>query len=504
MVKKSLLAGMRATLAATVLLTVPAIPQVTGTSVAKAAESVVSVSRSANKTQTLQLGLNKSIVVDLPDDAADILVANPEVADAVMRTSRRLYVFGKEVGTTNVFVFDRAGNQMVNLDLSIERDVAGLDVYLSRFIPNSNIKTEIINDNIVLTGSVQTPQDAAQAAKLAEIFVKGGDATSRGGNDFFSIFQDNGSSQIVNLLEITGGDQVTLKVIVAEIQRSVVKQLGINLLANRSGDSGISFSSVTDNLAGAYGKPLSTAAGTALGGALGGVNINAYFEAMEEAGVMKTLASPTLTAVSGEKAVFKVGGEYNVVGESDASGDGLTYTFDKIEYGIGLEFTPVVLSPGRISMRIRTSVSEPTTEGAQSISIGANAGSATQILSIRKRLADTAVELPSGGSMMIAGLIRDDVRQVVSGFPGLSKVPILGALFRSRGFVRNETELVIMVTPYLVRPVAESQLARPTDNFNPASDRAGNLLGRVNRIYGAASGNKADGRYHGAVGFIYK
>jgi pilus assembly protein CpaC len=254
--------------------------------------------------------------------------------------------------------------------------------------------------------------------------------------------------------------------------------------------------------------------------AIGTSTIDAYVNAMEHAGVMKTLAEPTLTAVSGEKATFKVGGEFNLVTErtSDDEG-GVQYTVDKIEYGIGLEFQPVVLSPGRISLKLRTSVSEPTTEGSVPFEAGPSSADpglfggifeprrnvpGTNMLSIRKRLADTTIELPSGGSMMIAGLVRDDVRQAVNGIPGLSKIPVLGALFRSRDFVRNETELVIIVTPYLARPVARNELAKPDDNFNPASDGAGYFLGRVNRVYGTMQTDLAPGRYHGVVGFIYK
>lgn len=461
-----------------------------------AAQNIIKVERTQS-AQSVQLGLDKSIVLDLPADAHDILVANPDVADAVMRTSRRIYLFGKEVGSTNIFVFDKNGNQVVSLDLQIERDVAGLDRYLQRFIPGSNIVTEIINDNIVLTGRVQTPQDSARAAQLAEIFVNGGEATS---TDFFSFFT-SGSSEIVNLLEIAGGDQVTLKVTVAEIQRTVMKQLGINLLGSGTTGNGISFAGISENLAGAIGKPL-TSTGAIIGGALGGLNIEAYFQAMEEAGVMKTLSSPTLTAISGESATFNVGGTYNVISGSDSEEGAITYAFDQIDYGVELDFTPVVLSPGRISLRIRTAVSEPTFEGSVGLSVGG--GMATNVLSMRNREAETTVELPSGGSMMIAGLIRDDVRQVVSGFPGLSKIPVLGTLFRSRDFVRNESELVIMVTPYLVRPVAQTDIALPTDNFAPPSDAAGNMLGRLNRIYGSVDQNMPEGRYHGAVGFIYK
>lgn len=467
-----------------------------------AAQNIIQVQKNSSGTENVVLGLDKSLVLELPEDAQDILVANPDVADAVTRTARRIYLFGKEVGQTNIFVFDKNGNQMVSLQLQVERDVAGLDRYLERFIAGSSIKSEIINDNIVLTGTVQTPQDSAKAAKLAEIFVKGGDATNNGAESFLALFS-RGDSQIVNLLEIAGGDQVTLKVTVAEIQRSVMKQLGINLLGSGS-SSGVTYSGISETIAGALGKSLSNT-GVSVGGSFGGLNINAYFRAMEEAGVMKTLSAPTLTAISGESATFFAGGTYNVIsGQSiDEDTGGITYAFDKIDYGVGLDFTPVVLSPGRISLRIKTEVSEPTSEGSISLSAGGQAP-ATNVLSIRRREAETTVELPSGGSMMIAGLIRDDVRQVVSGFPGLSKLPVLGSLFRSRDYIRSESELVIMVTPYLVRPVAASQMALPTDNFAPASDSVGSLLGRLNRIYGSADQKMPDGRYHGAVGFIYK
>ncbi|QKV19470.1 type II and III secretion system protein family protein [Oricola thermophila] len=463
--------------------------------------NIIKVGRSTEGSERVTLGLDKSIVLDLPVDAHDILVANPEVADAVTRTARRIYLFGKQVGETNIFIFDKSGRQVVSLDLRIERDVSGLDRYLARFIPDSDIKTEIINDNIVLTGTVQTPQDAAKASQIAEIFLKGGDATQNG----FSWFFQTGNSQIVNMLDIVGGDQVTLKVTVAEVQRSVMKQLGLNLVgSHRPAGDGISFAAISEGIAGALGKPLAPS-GLGLAASVSGLSLEAYFRAMEEAGVMRTLATPTLTAVSGETAVFKVGGDYNIIKGSTVDEDnGTTYSIETVEYGIGLEFTPVVLAPGRISLKIRTSVSEPTVEGTVPLSIGASNGASTNVLSIRRRLADTTVELPSGGAMMIAGLIRDDVRQVVSGFPGLQKLPVIGSLFRSRDYIRNESELVITVTPYLVRPTAPNKLALPTDNLAPPSDRTTYLLGRVNRIYGTAKKKLPDGRYHGAVGFIYK
>ena len=473
--------GLLAFVAAAVLLAVSPAAPVTADATRAHAQSVVEVGRDGSAGERIVLGLDKSLVIDLPADAHDILVANPEVADAVSRTARRIYLFGKKVGTTNIFVFDRDGDQLVSLDLRVERDVAGLDRYLARFIAGSDIKTEIINDNIVLTGSVLTPQDAAKAAKLAEIFVKGGDATSQQTGFFFGQI---GNSQIVNLLEITGGDQVMIKVTVAEIQRDVTKQLGTSLNIGSAG--GTVFrrfqNQVIPGAFGGAGQP----GLVQLNGNIGPVNIDATIRALEEANVIKTLAEPNLTASSGETAIFRAGGEIRVQTGIDDNGNPV---LEAIEFGVGLEFTPVVLSPGRISLTVRTAVSEPIDETG---------------LSLRRRLADTTVELPSGGSMMIAGLLRDDVRQVVSGFPGLSRVPVLGALFRSRDYIRNETELVILVTPFLVRPTAASALSSPTDNFAPPGDTAAFLFGRFNRIYGSADNPLPQGDYHGAVGFIYK
>jgi pilus assembly protein CpaC len=344
------------------------------------------------------------------------------------------------------------------------------------------------------------------------LFVSGGEATTGqyaqssnavsgggiiiGGDDE----EARRESKIVNLIKIIGDDQVTLKVTVAEVSRNVMKQLGVNMLANGSAN-GIAWG-IANAMPGGIGAPMVGPDGNL---SFGKGGLSASINAMEQAGVMKTLAEPTLTAVSGEQATFRVGGEYNILREVKApkrDSEGITdpggLQYERIEYGIGLEFKPVVLSPGRISLKVRTVVSEPTNEAA------GIAGSNPMLPSLRKRLADTTVELPSGGSMMIAGLVRDDIKQVMGGLPGLSKVPVLGTLFRSRDFVRNETELVIIVTPYLARPVARNELSKPDDNFNAASDGAGMFLGRVNRVYGTMKTNKPNGRYHGVVGYIYK
>lgn len=472
-----------------------------------ASESLVRITNSGpGVKKTIRLGLNKAVVIDLPTDAHDILVADPTLADAVTRTSRRIYLFGKMVGQTNIFVFGPHGEEIVSLDLEIERDISNLEANLRRFLPDSDINVEIISDNIVLTGTVRTPLDSTRVEELAKAFIKGGEATTRnitaqGTNGDADIFaEDRQASQIVNLLRIDGEDQVMLKVTVAEVSRQVLKQLGFSGSISKGTDR-ILFSNPA-NLGNAV-NPFSSV----ITSSLKGYDISNYINAMEQAGVMRTLAEPSLTAISGKKASFSVGGEYRLPSEQEIDDDGgLTRTNETVEYGIGLDFTPVVLGPGRISLEIATEVSEPTWEGSV---VNANAGGTEAripgqtYMSIRRRKASTSIELPSGGSIVIGGLVQDNIRQAMSGVPGVSKIPVFGALFRSKDFIRNETELVIIATPYLVKPVARGELSRPDDNFNPTDDLSSAFLGEVNRIYGNRQAAPV-GQYHGNVGFIYK
>jgi len=435
----------------------------------------------------LTIGLNKALVIDLPSDAHDILVADPSMADAVTRTSRRIYLFGKTVGQTNIFVFGPGGEEIVTLDVEIERDISGLEANLRRFLPDSNIKVEIVSDNIVLSGSVRTPQDSAKAAQLANAFLKGGEATTReitatsgnNGGDSAIYAEGRQTSTVVNLLSIEGEDQVTLKITVAEIRREVLKQLGFDNTFTRTTPSRNALDVLTVE-AGTQGLN-----GT-IAGQIGKLGIETALTALEQADAIRTLAEPTLTAISGQAATFNSGGErlYSTTGV-----DGVT-TVTPYQYGISLAFTPTVLSSGRISLRIQTRVSEPvlTTSAAE----------------YRKRDAETTVELPSGGSLALAGLIRDDISQSMKGTPVASKVPLVGALFRAKTYERNETELVIIATPYLVRPVNRNELSRPDDNFQPASDAESVFLGRVNKIYGRKEASPPPAPYQGNVGFIYK
>ena len=447
--------------------------------------------------RTVTVGLNKSLVIDLPRDARDILVSNPVIADAVIRTPRRIYVTGVAVGQSNVIVFDRAGQQIVALELQVERDSSTLTRMLNRLIPDSAIDVEIVSDNIVLSGIVRNAGDARKAEDIAGIFANGGAQAVQSG----MAADDIPTSTVVNMLTIEGEDQVQLKVTVAEVQRSVAKQLGINL------NGAISIGPVSAGFRtsvpfGVNGGALSDS--TAFGGAgnLGaGIStmengINAQIRALEQTGMVRTLAEPTLTAISGESASFLAGGEFPVpVGREDNS-----VSIEFKPFGVALAFTPVVLSEGRISLHVKTEVSELTTEGAITVDD-------LSIPGLKVRRAESTLEMPSGGSLVLGGLLQDSVRQSIGAIPALGKLPILGTLFRSRDYLRNETELVIIITPYLVSPVARSALATPDQGFQPANDAQAMFLGNVNRVYGGPSGKPASyaaERYEGFFGFIFE
>jgi pilus assembly protein CpaC len=453
--------------------------------------------------RTVKLGLNKSVVVDLPRDARDVLVSNPVIADAVMRTPRRIYLTGIAVGQTNIIIFDRAGQQIVSLELAVERDGRTLEQMLRRLIPGSDISVEMVTDNIVLSGTVRNSADANRAQDIANIFVNGGaqgqSSSSSGsaatiGGASISISgatQQAPTSSVVNLLSIQGEDQVQIRVTVAEVQRNIVKQLGIDLNGQfQIGSLGGTFE--TDNPFAVANKAASDSnLGITLGS--GDNTVTATLRTLEQTGMVHTLAEPTLTAISGESATFLAGGEFPIPTARDQDGN-ITVTYKP--FGVGLSFTPVVLSAGRISLHVKTEVSDLSSENAIALS-------GISLPSIIVRRSESTLELPSGGSMVMAGLIQDSTRQAIAGVPGLKNLPVLGALFRSRDFKRNETELVILITPYLVKPVARTALASPDQGFAPASDRAGNLLGQINRVYGT-NGGAPKGTYEGRYGYIYE
>jgi pilus assembly protein CpaC len=305
---------------------------------------------------------------------------------------------------------------------------------------------------------------------------------------------------------VRGRDQVMLKVSVAEVRRDIIKQLGIDLSASMNyGTAVVNFNN--SNPFTAHGAPLVSDNGLSASSVLKGLpTVNATMRAMESAGVVRTLAEPNLTAISGESATFIAGGEFPIpAGYScDPTTHVCTTQINYKKFGISLNFTPVVLAEGRISLRVMTEVSELSNDNAITVTqaLSGSGSNSITIPSIRTRRAETTLEIPSGGSMAMAGLIQQQTKQAINGLPGLDQVPVLGQLFRSQDYVNNETELMVLVTPYVVRAVAQKELARPDDGFAPASDAQSALLARMNRIYGLAGRAEPVAGAPGNFGFI--
>jgi pilus assembly protein CpaC len=409
---------------------------------------VQSADRSSSRKVDLSIG--KSLVITLPSDAKEVFVADPKVANAVVRSSRQIYIIGLADGYTSVLAIDAEGRQIAALDVSVGRDLKALESTLRGALPKAKIEVQSAGTSVLLTGIVGSAAEATQAVDIANAFV--GTTTS---------LLSSSRGNVINSLTIRGRDQVMVKVVVAEVSRRAIKQLGIN----SSGE----------------------------------------WRALERVGVARTLAEPTVTAMSGESAKFTAGGEIPIP-------KGLTCTYDalnrqscttQLEYkpiGVSLNFLPVVMGEGRISMRVATEVTELDFENQFRLGEGAGIA-ATNAPAFRVRKSDTTVELPSGGSMVTAGLIQRVTKTSLNGLPVLMNIPVIGSLFRSRDYQREETELMIIVTPYIAQALATSQVQRPTDGFVDTHDAQALLLGRLNQIYGG-QGTPAPSQYKGRVGFI--
>jgi pilus assembly protein CpaC len=445
----------------------------------------IQVAASDAGSRFVPLGIGKSVVIDLPRDVKDVLVADPKIANAVIRSARRAYIIGSAIGQTNVFFFDQSGQQIIGLDIAVTRDLNGLRAAIRQALPNADIKVEGLGEGVVLSGNVASPLDAQTAFDIAARLVDDG-------------------RKVVNGITVHGRDQVMLKVTVAEIQRDIIKQLGIDLSGTIGGGNSVLTVSNTNPFP-VYGQPL--VGSNAITGRLN--SMNATLRAMERAGVIRTLAEPSLTAISGESSNFLAGGEFPVPAgyTCDPVTRNCQYQIQYKKFGVGLNFTPVVLGEGRISLKVMTEVSELSTDNQLTLTQAIGIGETTTLTipSIRTRRAETTVEIPSGGSLAMAGMIQEQTKQQINGMPGLMQVPILGQLFRSRDFINRQTELVVIVTPYVVRAVAQRNLSRPDDGFADASDPATILLGRLNRIYGVAKPKDQpvqQSNYRGNYGFI--
>ncbi len=475
-------------------------------------------------TEVLTLTVNKSYMIEFDADIGDVIIANDKIANVVARDRRRVAVMGVAPGESNIVFLDQSGRKVKTLEISVTDGVAGMDQLrglIKRHVPGSKVQVEAVNGRIILAGSVPNLSGADRVLQLARTYAK-----------------DDAS--VLNMMAIEGKDQVTLKVRFVEMQRSVIKQMGINLsgsmsfgeLMPRMLETALNPLTGLPELTGAVLKPawdntvsLGTSnafpiQGTALGGLVANMGyqnivdgaqqgaVGAKINALERVGIVRTLAEPNLAAISGEAGKFLVGGEFPVPVAQD---DGKV-SIEFKPFGVGLGYTPVVLSEGRISLQLSVEVSELSTQGGfqsdSGVRIDPNTGQtiAAQTMTIpalKVRRAETTVEIPSGGSLVIAGLIQEQTKQNLDGVPGAKDIPVLGALFRSRDFQNDETELVVIVTPYLVDPTDPQGFRDPDRGYVTARDARTILFGKLNDVYavpGSSSGNTPAPK--GASGFI--
>ncbi|KRA42253.1 hypothetical protein ASD80_11110 [Devosia sp. Root635] len=451
-------AGLFAVSALAIGLALPLIPA------AMADETHVTISAAAyGATRKFEVEINKTALVDLPAGAAEVIVSQPGVAAAIMRTRTRALIQGITGGDTNIFFLDDQGRTIAVLDVQVIEEPSqvgnALQMALARILPGSNIHVESVTlgggtNRVVLTGNVLSGEDRERATAVATQFAGGAD-------------------NVANILDVAGAQQVMLQVTVSEIRRDVAKQLGINLSGTVTlGALNLGFNStqtaLPNGISGGYGA--------------GNLQIDAAIRALETRGALRLLAQPTLTAMSGEPAEFLVGGEFPIE-TSDGNG-GTTVTYKP--YGVELKFTPTVKANGTIGLVVDTGVSEVQ----------------TGTFALSRRDVKTTVELPTGSTLAIGGLIDERTTQDISQLPGLGNIPILGALFRSRDFRTQQTELVILVTPYLVGPSPANSIPVPTDRSVVASDAESIFLGKLETMYGVGNSGEMRGGFSGSVGFV--
>lgn len=420
-------------------------------------------------TRKVELELNKTMLLDLPAGAAEVIVSQPKVAAAIMRSRSRALIQGITGGDTNIFFIDDAGRTIAVLDVKVIEQPSqvgnALQTALNRIIPGSNIRVESVTlggsvNRVVLTGSVPSAEDRDRALLVATQFA-------------------GGPENVANIIDVSGAQQVMLQVTVSEVKRDVAKQFGINLGAafNFGLTNLLSF---TNNLVDA-----DVPRGVNYTSVGSDHRIEGAIRALEDRGALRILAQPTLTAISGEEAKFLAGGELPYVTYDPEGDDRLRRSVIFKPYGVELSFTPVVKANGTIGLKVDTSVSEPKSDW-----------------SISKRQASTSVELPSGTTLAIGGLLQEGSSQNIQQFPVLGDIPILGALFRSREYQSNQTELVILVTPYLVAPSPANAIPVPTDRTTMASDAEAIFLGRLENMYGVGRTGEIRGSISGSVGFV--
>ena len=424
--------------------------------VAASAPAAAQSSRSYRPSQEIQLSVGEGQMIRLPRSVADVWTSNPTVADVHVTNPKQINLFGKEFGEATVIATAADGSVVYGANVRVSQNLPSINEVMRAAMPDSQVRVVTVGQTAILQGIVASPEDAAVANQLALRELNPGVDFSKEGAMC--------KICVINRLKTATPLQVNLKVKIAEVNRSLLKQVGVNLLSSDP-TSGFKFGiGQGDNATSGPGSsPFGVNQilnGTTLGaaGKLFGLDIAGAIDLAETDGLVTTLAEPNLTALSGETASFLAGGEFPIPISQSLGSISIEYK----QYGVGLAFTPIVLADGRISMRVRPEVSELSNEGAVELNN-------FTVPALTTRRAETTVELGSGQSFMIAGLLRNSATNDISKAPFLGDLPILGALFRSTRYRKSETELVIIVTPYLVRPVS-GQLASPHDGLRMPSD----------------------------------
>lgn len=414
--------------------------------------------------QRLTLTVGKSIVIESPAPLKRISLANPEIADTLVLSPKQVYVIGKAPGITNISIWIEEGKLSAIYDLEVIPDVSRLKERLHEVLPNEeNIKVTATHEGITLSGTVSNSSNLSQALSLAQAYAP---------RD-----KDN-SAKVTNLLESGGVHQVMLEVRVSEMSRSLIRRLGFNFnfISSSGSHLGLTMLNNLTRLPSEKAWPanpltVSDNVNAIFQFLVNGASWTVFIDALKDQGLLKVLAEPTLITLSGKSADFLAGGEFPVP-VPQVGGGGTTITIDYKTFGVGLKFTPTVLSNGKISMDVAPEVSELDFTNAISLQ-----GYIVPALTTRR--VSTSIELADGQSFAIAGLLRDDVREVIRKFPVLGDVPVLGALFRSSSFQKNETELIVIVTPHLVKPIDMAKQPLPTDYFVEPDDYEFYLLGQT-------------------------
>ena len=425
-------------------------PSVSSYEAANAQPTITTLSGKSRFAGNFDVPVNKSQILRVDQPFKDVLVGNSKIADVLPLTNRTLYILGKEIGTTSLSIYGPGKKLLAIVDLVVTHNVDSLKTKLFELFPKEKVEVRNVNDSIVLSGTLSSAAKLQSIVALAERYAPG---------------------QVTNMLSVGGSQQVMLAVRFAEVKRTAFKELGINLnVFATAGSATFSFLSglpVLDGLAGGgFLRGGSTVVGTASNNDFIG-----FLDALEQKGVVKTLAEPNLIALSGDTASFLAGGEFPIPVAQNTSGGGSTITIEFKEFGVSLSFTPTVLSDGLISLDVAPEVS--AIDNTTSVQLNG-----LLVPGLTTRRAKTTIELRDGQSFSIAGLLQSEFKDNIDQTPFAGDIPILGALFRSSDYLRDETELVIIVTPYLVKAVKPKDLQLPTDNFTPPSDLDFFLMGK--------------------------